>query len=652
MKSVAVVPALLARSPDGLPFAPAFGDIYHPRAGALAQARHVFLAGNGLPRRWAGRERFVVLETGFGLGNNFLATWAAWREDPQRCERLHYVAIERHPPTRADLETLAREPELAALAAQLAESWPPLLRQLHRLSFDDARVQLLLAFGDAQEWLRELVLRADAIYLDGFAPDRNPQMWSPSLLKAVARLAAPDATAATWSAARAVRDGLRGAGFEVERRAGSGGKRDTVVARAATPAAARREPPGRPHARPVERHAVIVGAGLAGCAAAWALAQQGWRSTLIDRHDAPAREASGNPAGLFHGVVHAHDGAHARWFRAAAIEARHVVRHAIDQHGVRGAADGLLRLDDAPAARMRELLARLGLPPEVVQALDASQASALAGVPLARCAWLFPGGGWVDPAGLCTSFLRRAGDALQWRGGTQVARLEALGDRWQLHVADGSPIADASTVVLANAGDALSLLGEVGWPLQRLRGQVSIADAASWRAGGGALPRLPIAGGAYLLPEIDARVLFGATSQRDDPDATVRANDHRRNLEQLRGIVDTPAVPPDLQGRTAWRCAAIDRLPLVGAVPDLAAAMACDPTQPRFVPRRPGLFVCIGLGSRGITSAALAAQVLASWVCGAPVPVEAGLLDAVDPARFVARSVRRAASRAASLRPA
>ena len=61
----------------------------------------MFLGGNGLPQRWAGRERFVVLETGFGLGNNFLATWAAWRDDPQRCARLHFVSIERHPPTRA-----------------------------------------------------------------------------------------------------------------------------------------------------------------------------------------------------------------------------------------------------------------------------------------------------------------------------------------------------------------------------------------------------------------------------------------------------------------------------------------------------------------------------------------------------------------------
>ena len=88
MKTQPIVPARLSRTAEGLPFSPEFGDIYHPVAGALVQARHVFIAGNDLPARWRGRERFVILETGFGLGNNFLAAWDAWRHDAARCERL------------------------------------------------------------------------------------------------------------------------------------------------------------------------------------------------------------------------------------------------------------------------------------------------------------------------------------------------------------------------------------------------------------------------------------------------------------------------------------------------------------------------------------------------------------------------------------
>jgi tRNA 5-methylaminomethyl-2-thiouridine biosynthesis bifunctional protein len=131
--------------PQAVPSAPEFDDVYHPRIGALAQAQHVFLRGNGLPARWAGCHRFTLLETGFGLGNNFLATWQAWREDPARCSHLFYVAIDRHPPTAVDLARAHAGSALPALAAQLQQAWPALTPNLHPLEFEGGRVQLLLA---------------------------------------------------------------------------------------------------------------------------------------------------------------------------------------------------------------------------------------------------------------------------------------------------------------------------------------------------------------------------------------------------------------------------------------------------------------------------------------------------------------------------
>ena len=103
------------------PRAPQFDDLYHPHVCAAAQARHVFLQGNGLPARWAGRRTFTVLEMGFGLGNNFLATWDVWRRDPARCERLFFVSVERHPPRHDDLvqaHAASPWPELATLLLQ------------------------------------------------------------------------------------------------------------------------------------------------------------------------------------------------------------------------------------------------------------------------------------------------------------------------------------------------------------------------------------------------------------------------------------------------------------------------------------------------------------------------------------------------------
>ena len=109
-------------TPDGTPFSAEYDDVYHSTEGGLAQARHVFLGGNGLPGAWQGKGAFTIVETGFGQGLNFLATWAAWRDDPQRCARLDFVSIEKHPFDRAGLSVVhPKDGALAPLAEQLRQ---------------------------------------------------------------------------------------------------------------------------------------------------------------------------------------------------------------------------------------------------------------------------------------------------------------------------------------------------------------------------------------------------------------------------------------------------------------------------------------------------------------------------------------------------
>jgi len=238
---------------------------------ALAQARHVFLAGNALPDRWRGRDAFTILETGFGLGLNFLAAWDALRADPRGPARLHFVSVERHPFAAADLaEALAPFEELRPLATALVAIWPPPIAGFHRLQFDGGRVQLTLLAGDARELLPQLQARADALFLDGFSPAKNPEMWSPEVVRELARLAVPGATLATWTVAGGVRTALADAGFRVEKREGFGYKREMLAGvRDGDPAA-----PARP-----TRRAVIVGAGLAGTLVAERLASRAGQPT-------------------------------------------------------------------------------------------------------------------------------------------------------------------------------------------------------------------------------------------------------------------------------------------------------------------------------------------------------------------------------------
>ncbi len=646
MRFEPIVPASWAVDAHGVPFSSAYGDVYHPAAGAAGQARHVFLGGNQLPERWQGKDRFVVLETGFGLGNNFLATWQAWRDDPRRCAQLHFISIEKHPLPRADLALAHADSPWPDPARTLLAAWPPLTPDLHSLHFDDGKVELLLALGDVQAWLPQLVARVDAFYLDGFAAARNPRMWESRVFKALARLAAPGATLATWSVAKAVGAGLRASGFQVEHAPGFGGRREMTVARFEPAFTPRRAPARHVGAATAHKHAVIIGAGLAGCATAWALARQGWRSTLLDRHTDPAQEASGNLAGAFHGIVNPQDGAHARFNRAAALHAQRVIFPAVRDGFVAGNADGLLRLEmSLPIGAMRDTLHALGLPPDYVHALNATQAAQLSGVPLAHPAWFYPGGGCVDPAALARHFLELCSGACTFRGNLEVDTIRRRADVWQVLDPSGQMIIEAPHLVLANAGSALRLLGLPDWPLRSRRGQVSALPTAAWPANR-ALPNLALTGDGFVLPPLHGQILFGATASADDADPAVREADHLANLERLARLCPASKALPlplhALQGRVAWRCSSDDRLPLIGAVPVAHPQGLARRDQVRLVPRETGLYMFIGLGSRGITWSALGASLLASTITGSPAALGTGLIDAVDPARFVTRRARKA----------
>lgn len=619
-------------------------------AGRIAAA-NAFAAS--LPAQWRDRPRFVVLDEGFDGGRRFHAIREAWHRDPQRCAQLQVITVS---------TDIANGPSTSPWADDLAAVWPPITPNLHRLAFDGGQVQWLLSPTTLSSALRELVAEVDAFGLtDRAAPGDAHD--APRRGKALARLAHVGSMvfvdAATAAIGEAMQQTLRSGGFQRVAESGAVGGTAGRLWRYAPAFTPRHASPRRGHASTSSTPVLVVGAGLAGCAMAWALAEQGRDSIVFERHGAVASETSGNVAGLFHGIVNPQDGAHARFNRAAALETHRAVSFALGQHGVPGSTRGLLRVDTAHGDHalhgMLATLQRLGLPVGYVQALSAADASAQAGLTLNHPAWWYPGGGWVQPGGLARSFLARAGDRCTLRTGIAIDALTRSPRGWQLRDAAGAVVAESETVVLANAGDALRLLrpwlsadtapiGGSGdfWPLQKVRGQISIAASADLPAL--VMPQVPIAGSGYLLPSIDGQVVFGATAQPADDDAEVRDSDHAHNLAQLSRLigVELRADVTRFAGRTGWRWSTDDRLPVLGAVPDLLAAARVDRLEhPGQVPRLPGLYACTALGSRGITWAALSAQVVAASITGAVMPIEAGLLANVDAARFVVRTAAR-----------
>jgi tRNA 5-methylaminomethyl-2-thiouridine biosynthesis bifunctional protein len=606
-----LVPATPAFTADGTPWSGAFGDVYHSAEGGPAQAAHVFLGGNGLPDRWRGRSRFTILETGFGLGLNFLATWAAFREDPARPAKLHYVAIEKHPFDARDLAELhARHPQFAALSRELCAYWPMLVRGMHRLELDSGRIVLTLCFGDIAEVLPQLRLAADAIYLDGFAPAKNPDMWAAPALKSLGSLAARDATFATYTVASAVRDALSAAGFDVEKRDGFARKRDMLCGRQTHGASPIPAP---------DRRAMVIGAGLAGSAVCERLSARGWDVTLIERHPAPAREASGNHAGVFHPLITRDDSFIARLSRNAFL---HALRQWDALPALAWDRCGVLQMPRTPeeGEAQRSALDALGYPPGYARWLPREEAAQVAGTEVAEGGVWFDQGGWLRPPSLVDALLAKTKVSMHF--GVEVASVARSASGWAAIDAAGRTIAQAPVVVLANAHDAVRLAPLAHLSLRKVRGQVSYLPASGLPAIRAVLLR-----GGMALPRIDGLIVTGASYDPDDSDPNPRAESHAGNLERLARILPETLGAIDaasLQGRVGFRAVAPDRLPLAGPYPGL-----------------PGMHGAFAYGSRGILWSALMSEVLASQLEGEPLPIEAQLADAVSPARFERRAERK-----------
>ena len=635
-----LVPATLAFDAEGTPFSPAYGDVYHSAESGPGQAQHVFVGGNDLPRRWAQARVFTILETGFGLGLNFLATWRQWRADPARCERLHFVSIEKHPFERGALVALHRRyGEFAPLAGQLQDAWPPLVAGMHRLHFEDERLTLTLAFGDVAELAPQLRLSADAIYLDGFAPRLNQEMWSPRLLQRLARLARPGTTVATYSSAAAVRQGLEAAGFAVEKCPGFGRKREMLRGSYV---------PRRPQAAADERgtrHAIVIGAGIAGAAISERLARRGWNIDLIESRALPAAQPPARYAGVFHPHVSRDDCILSRASRNGFLYA---VRRwlALQRSGqaLSWARCGVLQLaaGSGQEERMIAAVAAMGFPADLLQYLARSAAETHAGCALGSGGWWFSGAGWMRPLSLIAAQLAAAGEALTAHFGVRVETIVRSGGLWRTLAADGKLIAAAPILVLANSND-MTRLAPVAQPLQRIRGQVSYLAAENLSA-----PRIVLTGTGYVLPAVDGVVVTGSTYDRDNDDPEPQAQGHEANLLRLAQLLPQAHLAVDaaeLDGAVGFRCAAPDHLPLVGAMPDVNAARsgktALAGAPLADLPRCPGLYCASGYASRGLVWAALAGEMLASLIEDEPSPLEGDLADALDPGRFVLKQARR-----------
>ena len=609
---------------DGAPRSRTNDDVYFSRAGGLEETRTVFLGGCGLPERWRERARFAIGELGFGTGLNALATWEMWRRTRTPGAVLHYVSIEGFPLTRDEAARVHEAfPDIADLSARLLVRWPVRARGAQRIWFADDGFALTVIHDDAEAALAGLTGAFDAWFLDGFAPARNEGMWSATLMQRIAALSAPGAHAATYSVAGAVRRSLADAGFAVEKAPGFAGKRQRLEARLEMPPA--RHHTLFPYAAAGEGPAAIIGAGIAGASAAHALRRRGREVVVLEAADASGAGASGNAAGLVAPRFDRTDTALARLHRAAYLDAV-ALYEAHDLFAARGVVE--IAADAEEAAALADLLADPPVPAEWFSADARGALHARAGV--------------VRPRAVLDALLA----GIDVRCGARVESIVQTERGWRLRDADGALLCEAAAVVVTS-GAHLAHFSETSWlPLELSRGQTEHGALH-----GASLTRAH-SGDGYAAP-LDGGVLFGATFDRvTSPAVEIDAPSRAQNVEKLARLA--PDIAAALQeetlvSRVGVRTATPDRAPLAGLAPDAAAFNARHAglekgrplTLAASAPAHRGLYMLGGLGARGFTLAPLLGERIAAEICGEPQALESDVLDAVHPARFLVRALKR-----------
>ncbi|VAW87588.1 tRNA (5-methylaminomethyl-2-thiouridylate)-methyltransferase / FAD-dependent cmnm(5)s(2)U34 oxidoreductase [hydrothermal vent metagenome] len=631
---------------NNTPSSTQFEDVYYSTTDGLAETQNVFILGNQLPQRWQQQKTFVIGETGFGTGLNFVATLAQWEKSAPQHAQLNYISVEKYPLSKRDIKkALNHWSELDRYVDELLQVYPSDVAGFHRLKLLKDRVSLTLMIGDAKQMYRQLIATVDAWYLDGFAPSRNPGMWSVELCKEIARLSQPGTTFSTYTAAGQVRRNLHHAGFNVSKVAGHGKRERLCGSFNQTPNLISQAPWFHPPNLPASnrKKAIIIGGGIAGISMAHTLSQSEWQTIILEQEDRVAAQASGNKAGIVMPKLTLDMDKYAQFHLSAFFYTVSWLRNlqsrqpSLDWH-----PDGVLELVDKQRGTQ---LAKLKLSKQVMQALDAEQASLYAGLTLEKNALFFPTAGWLAPANLCTTLLKDNPE-IHVALNQKVSSLQQDADNtW--HVSTQTKSYTADVVVICNGPSADQFQQTKHLPITPSRGQISdLKQTAS-------APTLlrPICYGGYVIPLSKNELLCGASYTSDDKTVALKKEDHDHNIKALRQhLPDLLTEQPQAhEGRAATRATTIDRLPLIGPVANesfyrIAYQDIKHGKRPHTFPLaqyHSGLYIASGFGSRGLTTAAIAAELVTNLINNKPLTLNTTLYHAIHPARFLIRTLRK-----------
>lgn len=659
--------AQLGWNDAGTPVSDQFDDVYFSNVNGLEETRYVFLQQNHLPQRWQDYDdrRFVIGETGFGTGLNFLAVWQWFSQFRQQnpdapLKELHFVSFEKYPLSKDDLVKAHQSwPELAEYAEKLQQHYPIAVPECHRIVLEDGAVTLDLWFGDIKDCMPNVPVSEggliDAWFLDGFAPSKNPEMWNQTLFDGMAKLAKLDCTCATFTAAGFVRRGLIEAGFNMKKVKGFGTKREMIAG-----ALEQRQPmtnfkPWFHRSSSASTESIaIVGGGIASATLAKTLVRRGKSVTLYCQDAQAAQGASGNRQGAIYPLLNGSHTGVSRVFAPAFLFARQFVEQAAESIEFDHDWCGVTQLmwDEKSQVKLEKMLEG-NFAPELITKLGPRETSQKIGLPIDQDSVHYPLGGWLCPAQLTQGLISslEQNPLFTAKFNSPVAQLQWDEEKQQWTITTGEQHFVHDTVVIANGHQFGDIAHTADIPLGQVKGQVSHIPTTD------TLSQLKtvLCYDGYMTPvnPNNGQHCIGASYDRNHLDYEFDPSAQQDNGDKLRKCVPNQSWPEqvdtsDNQSRQGIRCVSRDHLPFIGSVGaleetklayhDLQTTKEQDAVK---VPHYPNLFCMLGLGSRGLSSAPLLAETLASQICGDPLPLPVDVLEQLHPSRMWVRKLRK-----------
>ncbi|WP_426358352.1 bifunctional tRNA (5-methylaminomethyl-2-thiouridine)(34)-methyltransferase MnmD/FAD-dependent 5-carboxymethylaminomethyl-2-thiouridine(34) oxidoreductase MnmC [Pseudocolwellia sp. HL-MZ19] len=671
---------------NGAPYSKKFDDIYFDRKTGCEQSTTIFIEANEIVDRLKNNNSlFTIAETGFGTGLNFLLTLDAYKQAnsgvqseidlPKNKEKttehqaknspvtkLHFISVEKYPLSKKDLaKSLQLFPHLAEFYQPLLEQYPENIDAIESnflyFSFFDNKVSLTLYIGDATEVYTALKSPKEGLidtwYLDGFSPNKNPEMWSLELFTQIARLAKEQSTLSTFTIAGHVRRQLIEVGFRLQKIETSGLKKEVLKAVYQQTKSIGKGYQTRPRINKPQ-HVAIIGGGIASACAAYYLTTQGVKVTLYCKDNSVAQGASSNAIGALFPLLHQQRDDISEFYEAAYWRALHLY-HSLLEQGFNFSHQwcGLLEISYKAALEKRQTLFDeiKAWPENLIHSVNAKQAQEISNLPLQYGGLFMPEAGWIAPQELVHALLEaaKATNRLRIENSVKVESLtQNLDQSWQLNTTKNAIKKQLKEhiIIVCGGADSIHINTINDLPLTSVRGQITSmkSDAAI-----GKLSTV-ICHKGYLTPAHKNIHCIGATFDKNSFDITATPEGDEYNLGMLSQCLPelTNWTKTDVASAKArLRCMTPDHLPLVGAMPNIKehvktyAHLRKDKNWKFYqtTPTINNLYVLTGLGARGLCSAPLAAEILTADICGTPYPVNNKMLFNLSPNRFVIRDL-------------